>query len=332
VFFLIYSFAPFAYQVRKVERFNGRELVLIGLNAFIAFAYGYAMIKGLYGLAWVSIITIFYAFVFLSMATYLYQQGKQDLEVFVVMLAKAMLFLMITVPVIFSKHWITIFWSAQGLALLWIAVKLERRSLAAGGFALLLVSVLKFLLYDYGEVFHVNFANGFLISGGYTFLVLERYITTALLLIALSLAGILADRAPLKIGVAKRGVALPVFMVLGIVLFIVLTVETATFFHDYLLQARFAAISVLWTLFSVILMLIGFRKNIAVVRIISFGLFLIVVLKVFLFDMSNFSTPYRIISFIILGLVLVGTSYLYYRYKDRIITALVDDEKMKKQG
>lgn len=62
-------------------------------------------------------------------------------------------------------------------------------------------------------------------------------------------------------------------------------------------------------------------------RKISFGLFLVVVLKVFLFDMANISTPYRIISFIVLGLVLVGTSYLYYRYKDRIINALADPEK-----
>ena len=47
--------------------------------------------------------------------------------------------------------------------------------------------------------------------------------------------------------------------------------------------------------------------------------------------MSNFSTPYRIISFIILGLVLVATSYLYYRHKDRIVTVLGDGEKASRQ-
>jgi uncharacterized membrane protein len=105
---------------------------------------------------------------------------------------------------------------------------------------------------------------------------------------------------------------------LGILIFIVATVETSAFFHEYLLPARFAAISVLWTFFSVALMLLGFGKNIPLLRKASFGLFLVVVLKVFLFDMANFSTPYRIVSFIILGLVLVATSYLYYRQKDRI--------------
>jgi len=71
-------------------------------------------------------------------------------------------------------------------------------------------------------------------------------------------------------------------------------------------------------------MIEGFRRSSPRARQISFGLFLIVVLKVFLFDMADFSTPYRIISFIILGLVLTGTSYLYYKHKDRIITALAD--------
>lgn len=330
-FFLIYAFVPFTSQVRRGERSHGYELVLMGLNAFIAFGYAYGMIKGIYGTAWVSVISVFYACVFLTMATYLYRRGMQSLDVFVVMMAKAMLFLIITVPVLFSKHWITIFWSAQGLAVVWMAIRLERRSLAAGGYALLAVSVLKFLLHDYSDVFQMNHLYGYGIRGGYTYLIVERYVTTALVLIALSAAGLLARQAPPPVRWRSGGDALLAFLAFGVVLFLTLTAETSAFFRDYLPQARFAAISVLWTLFSVVLMLLGFRRNNALLRKISFGMFLVVILKVFLMDMSNFSTPYRIISFIILGLVLVGTSYLYYRHKDRIITALTDSDPMDKR-
>ena len=330
VFFLIYSFVPFISQVRRGERSHGHELVLMGLNAIIAFGYSYGMIKGLYGVAWVSVISVLYACVFLSMATYLYQRGMQSLDVFVVMMAKAMLFLVITIPVLFSKHWITIFWSAQGLAVVWMAIRLERRSLSVGGYALLAVSVLKFLLHDYSEVFQINYLYEFAISGGFTYLIVERYVTMALLLIVLSVAGMLTRQAPPRVQWRAGGDSPLLFLAFGIVLFVTLTAETSSFFHDYLPQARFAAISVLWTLFSVVLMLMGFRQNNAVLRKISFGMFLVVILKVFLLDMSNFSTPYRIISFIILGLVLVGTSYLYHRHKDRIINALADSETMDK--
>ncbi len=332
VYFLTYSFVPFTYQVREGGHFDRREFVLMGINSALAFGYGYVMIRDLYGLAWVSIISVFYAAIFLSLATYLYQKGKHTFDVFVVMLAKAMLFLIITVPVLFSKQWITIFWSAQSLAVVWMAVRLCRRSLAAGGYVLLLVTALKFLLYDYGLVFNLDIISGFLIRGGYTYLIIERYLTTVLLIVVISVAGLLMREAASGVQWSERGDASYLSLLLGIVSFIALTVETSAFFYDYLLQARFAAISVLWTLFSVVLMLLGFRKNNPMLRKVSFGLFLVVVIKVFLFDMSNFSTPYRIISFIILGLVLVGTSYLYYRHKDRIIDALAENEKAGEGG
>jgi uncharacterized membrane protein len=331
LFFLIYVFVPFTYQVRHGGHSDNRELVQMGFNALIAFAYNYVMIKDMYGTAWVSIITVFYASVFLSMATYLFRNGQQSLDVFAVMLAKAMAFLIITVPVLFSNHWITVFWSAQSLSVIWMATRLNRQSLLAGGYVLLMVSVFKFLLHDYEAVFHMNLMYGFSIGGGYTYLLIERLLTSGVILLVLAMAGKLALQAPKTIQWSTRGDGPSLFAVFGIVLFIVLTAETSSFFHSYLLPAGFAAISVLWTLFSVVLMLLGFRQSRAGLRKVSFGLFLIVVLKVFLFDMSNFSTPYRIISFIILGLVLVGTSYLYYRHKDRIVTVLSEGEKSREQ-
>lgn len=48
------------------------------------------------------------------------------------------------------------------------------------------------------------------------------------------------------------------------------------------------------------------------------GVLGVAVLKVFLYDLSNLQTPFRIISFIVLGLILFGASYLYARFKDRI--------------
>jgi len=102
--------------------------------------------------------------------------------------------------------------------------------------------------------------------------------------------------------------------------------EISLFFREYLPAARFAALSVLWTVFSVALMLLGFKENRPGLRKVSLGLFAVTLGKVFLFDMANISTPYRIISFIILGLVLVGTSYLYYKFKDKIQSAMASEK------
>ena len=112
------------------------------------------------------------------------------------------------------------------------------------------------------------------------------------------------------------------FGIFGALLFIVLNIEVGAFFHDYAPRARFAAISVLWTFFSIALIAIGFLKNKALLRQCALGLFGVTMVKVFFVDMSNVSTPYRIVSFTVLGIMLIGASYLYHRYKERILPAL----------
>jgi uncharacterized membrane protein len=80
-----------------------------------------------------------------------------------------------------------------------------------------------------------------------------------------------------------------------------------------------AAISVLWTLYSIALILLGFQYWQARLRPVSLGLFGVTILKVFLADMARVNTPFRIVSFVMLGLRLIGASYLYYRYRGYLL-------------
>ena len=327
IFFLIYSVAPFAYQFFRKSSEQVRGFTILILNSLFAFGYSYAMIRDQFSLPWVSVISLFYTLVFLLLATFLYRRGVHKQEAFVVFLAKAALFLIITVPIIFSRHWITVFWAVQGLTLLWMGATLDRKGLRAAGYGLLGITVWKFLFHDYSGIFLLDFSYRFSMRYGYTNLLVERLSTSVVLLIMLFVAASMARRDSLRTFSPEHRDAPAVFGVWGALLFIILNVEVSSFFYEYLPQGRFAAISVLWTLFSVSLMLLGFKTNASALRKASFGLFLATALKVFLFDMANVSTPYRIISFIILGLVLVGTSYLYYKFKDRIISVMADDRK-----
>lgn len=158
---------------------------------------------------------------------------------------------------------------------------------------------------------------------------IERSVTSVVLLATLFQMGrISGSSAALSFG--EKGFKgkdhrIP-YAVGGGLLFIILNVETAAFFHQFLLPARFAAISVLWTTFSICLLILGFKGNSVVLRKLSLILFGLTLAKVFLLDISRFSVPYRIISFIILGLFLIATSYLYYRFKDKIESAFVADQ------
>ena len=63
---------------------------------------------------------------------------------------------------------------------------------------------------------------------------------------------------------------------------------------------------------------IGFAMRDRSLRLQGLGLFLICVLKLFLYDLRNLETPYRILSFIALGLILLGVSWIYTRFREQL--------------
>jgi hypothetical protein len=72
---------------------------------------------------------------------------------------------------------------------------------------------------------------------------------------------------------------------------------------------------VLWSVISLIIMLIGLRKSIKMLRIISLSLFLITIIKLFSYDIMDVSDGGKIIAFIILGVILLLVSFLYQKLK-----------------
>ena len=278
------------------------------------------MVRGHFSVEAVALVSVLYAAVFLWMASYAFRAGKQATEGFAVLAGKAMLFLIVTVPLIFSKHWITVFWSAQAFALLWMGARLSNKALNRSALALFAITAAKLFMYDYPEVFLFHDARYF--RNGYFDLAVARWVTAATFFPLGFYSAWLALRRKVQVFRDPQAPAHPyMFAAFGALLFCFLNMEVSGFFSDLLPAARFAAVSVLWTLFSVALISAGFRLGNAALRKTALGLFAATIIKVFLFDMSNMATPYRIISFMVLGLLLVGTSFLYHRYKNVLLPA-----------
>jgi uncharacterized membrane protein len=70
-------------------------------------------------------------------------------------------------------------------------------------------------------------------------------------------------------------------------------------------------ISISWALYAMALMIIGFWQDSKTLRYISFGIFAILLAKVFIIDTSAVENVYRIAAFAATGITLVGVSYLY---------------------
>lgn len=82
---------------------------------------------------------------------------------------------------------------------------------------------------------------------------------------------------------------------------------------ETLQNIRQLAISGMWLVDALIIMAFGIWQRIPAVRITAIIFFGCAVLKMFLYDLSFLDTLYRIISFLGLGVILMGVSYLYHR-------------------
>lgn len=79
------------------------------------------------------------------------------------------------------------------------------------------------------------------------------------------------------------------------------------------------ALSLAWLLFAVALLVIGIWKKWKKIRLIALIIFGITICKIFLLDLSFLLAAYRIISFIVLGIILLATSFVYQKNKNWFI-------------
>ncbi len=77
-------------------------------------------------------------------------------------------------------------------------------------------------------------------------------------------------------------------------------------------------LTIAWGGEALVLLAAGFAARDRWLRLQGLGLFLICVLKLFLYDLRNLDTPYRILSFIALGLILLGVSWIYTRFRAQL--------------
>ena len=76
-------------------------------------------------------------------------------------------------------------------------------------------------------------------------------------------------------------------------------------------------LSVLWTLYAAVALAWGFIRRSTALRYAALGLFGLVIVKVFIVDLASVKTLYRMLSFLILGVVLLLVGLLYQKASRR---------------
>ncbi|NUN95448.1 MAG: DUF2339 domain-containing protein [Candidatus Omnitrophica bacterium] len=331
LFYLTYALAPFAPYFWGQAAAKTSEFVFSAPNSIIALAYSIGLIQEHFSRRAVSVATLAYSALFGALAFLMYKRFPANRKPLALLIAKAGFFLVVSVPLLFTGHWITICWAVQAVALAWAATRLADRRLFASSILLLCLALWKQYFFDYPEVYRLEL-DPVRYADGYHTQAVPRFVSEVVML--LSVLSYSRFLAALGAGLGKfaQDLGTATAALFGVLLFGTLTVEVGAFCHDHAPSSAPAAISVTWALYSLALMGVGFALNLHAARITSMWLFGLTSLKVLLIDMADASTPHRIISLIVLGLLMVGSSFLYHRFARRIQGASVPNPDALEDG
>jgi uncharacterized membrane protein len=312
LFAAIFAAIPLAANDERSTRFSGPSITLTLLplmNAVIFFLQLYVMYERETGtLTWFALAL---AAIYLCISA-LFTKRFPDDDVSVINLlhvAIAIAFITVAIPLKLEAQWITISWLIESATLLWISVRTKTDFLRYLAVAALSLGIFRLLAFDQ---LHAQ-----------TLIFNARFATYAVAIAVLTGIAVLGEQHASKN--ERPFLKLAVIALNGLAL-IALTLEVSDYFDRQMLSVghqwhhyrqispiRGFTYSAIWLIYGAGLMAVGFRKRSAFLRWQALILIAFTTGKIFLYDMSQLGGSYRILSFIALGAVLLGISFIYQR-------------------
>jgi uncharacterized membrane protein len=228
-------------------------------------------------------------------------------------LALAIGLITVAIPIRLQAHAITIGWLVESGALLWVGSRLKSQLLNWLALTVLALGVARLLVWD-------DFEPARLILN-------QRLAAYAIAITVLGLAAFEYSTQKDQTGDLIAAVAA---IAINILALRALTLEVRDYYARLvplgdirqpkaLLERRSVLImrdftySALWMLYGAMLILIGFWRASAFVRWQALVLVALTTVKVFVYDTSRLDHLYRILSFVVLGILLLAISFAYQR-------------------
>jgi len=219
-----------------------------------------------------------------------------------------------------------LYWVAGVAA--YLATGLKVRSAPLRGFGLFVLAV--------GAIL-AAFGYSIDISGNYLLYINGRFLAALAVVLMAFLHGFFVRYFHRVCPEKEREFAKTIYSMIIAGLFVLLSRETYLYFINTVAdpakakQAAQAGLSVVWGVYAIGLLALGFWRNIRPYRLCALALFGITALKLVIVDMARVKDVYRIISFMALGLLMIGASYLYHRVEKRFFATGPEDEKEEKE-
>ena len=327
LFFAVFLVAPLIAKLTEGEGAVSRTLVFIPLvNAAVYFLTLYALLEDKHH-AWLAWIAVVLAAIYLVMARQVERRGIRDSGsarlLDFIYIALAVGFLTTAIPLKLSAQWITFGWLVESAVLLYIGYRVTSGFMKGLALVSLVLGVVRLIVWDSGQVS--------------TLVINTRFALYLVAIAAVAWAVYLARNETDENISSGRGIGVVAINVLALV---ALSLEV----HDYFQQqinaiyhsnvgnggvtqygrayyeqfshfnkVRAFTYSAVWMVYGAVLMWLGFARRTAFLRWQALVLLAVTIVKVFIYDTSQLETPYRVLSFIALGVILLGVSFAYQR-------------------
>ncbi|MEP6755438.1 MAG: DUF2339 domain-containing protein [Chthonomonadales bacterium] len=224
----------------------------------------------------------------------------------------AITFFTVAIPMQLKASYITLAWAVEAVVLLWTGLKGREITLRIYAYFMMAVAAFRALFIDIQEAPHV-----------FHLLWNTRMLAGASVIISAYICAWLLWKYRDQLVAEEKAINVPTLIAANIFTLLYVSVDLwdysgVQWAQSEIASARQLSLSIWWTIYALAAVLVGVWKRLKPVRLFAMGLLYLSVTKVFLFDLSGLKQPYRIVSFFVLGVILLLVSLLYTKFEERL--------------
>ncbi|MCX6117507.1 MAG: DUF2339 domain-containing protein, partial [Proteobacteria bacterium] len=282
LFFTIFAVAPLLYYFNRTTEQLASSFSILIPNVVFGLGFSVTLLKLKYEMYYAGGVSVAYALLYLGLANHLNKVRSDGRVAVLLLIQKAIILFILTIPLILEGCWITTAWALQVCLLVWAGSKLKEKNAILTAIVLCVITDFHLLVFDWG--YHFKFIQGnslFWHLESYLEQIGPRWITAISVVTANLCLGYFLNRSP-DIRLSEDAKEHRIFYgTAGIIAFLFLNLEISAAFYEYNPDARFAAISCLWTVFSFGILLLGLKNHDQMARRVGLAMFGVTILKVF---------------------------------------------------
>lgn len=312
--FLLFLLAHLGKQLVRRQPATLEDLGLLVVNPFVFFATAYHLLNPEHH-DWMGVFAVAMALLCAGGAKILLDRDATTRAELLLLIGVALTFVTIAIPIQLRSNWITMAWAFEAVVILWAAIETKVLRLRDTAYVLFGLALLRLVFWDTPGKYRPIFTP-----------VLNKYFLSSLIVTAcLFAAAFVYQKTGERKQSSEQTHILVILLVAIATLWFVMSVEVHTFFlargaaeklvedADHQRWLGQMALSMLWSIYAGTLAAVGFARRSAALRWAALALFGLTVTKAMLVDIAQLQQLYRVIVFLVLGLLLLVVAWGYQK-------------------